>query len=1074
MDIEAFRLKVRDICRQTGFSQKQLAVEMNLHPTKLSHKLNNNPQAPLTHTDVRQLITVLARWQAISEKNEALELLTLAGVPPTTFSEKDWNSPPLNQLTAETTPRKVATLTRPTPPPEDLPVATFPESAPPTESANRHNLPVPLTPLVGRKPEIERVTELLHRADVRLLTLTGVGGVGKTRLAIATGFEMLSDFEQGVWFVDLAALTEPERVAPEIARAFGLLKEESAAKRKPLSMLDTLKNYLAKRRLLLILDNFEQILGAAFVVRDLLSAAPGLKILVTSRFLLRLYGEYEYQVAPFPLPNPQAQTEILAQNAAIELFVQRVRTLKPDFRLNENNAPTIAEICSRLEGLPLALELAAARLRLFTPTMLLEKLRQRLNFLTGGTVDQAERHRTLRAALEWSYELLSPAEKQLFARFAIFQGGCSLEALSEVAGFAPLAPDEVLELTTALVEKSVLKLVEDAVEPHLYMLETIREYALEKLQAGHESTKLAERHAAYFFKLAEEAAPQMRGAGILTWQTRLRTADQNFQAALTFTLENAPLENFLRFLVTYAAYWRTQGYLSEGFSWCKKALEKLALPEYADYKSPLVAKTLEVAGNLANDLSETGLAEQYFKQALALAQEIGDPLLQVQIRRGLGRVYSGLGHFPQSNEILLETLAQARQLGNELEIAATLNILGGSNTNQGNYNEARAYHEEAIALYKKYNAIYSMVSSISGLGSIALFQSEYGRAKEYLQEAISLHRKFGNRLQVATSLNARAIVSKQLGEYADARRFLQESQALHEEVGNRTGWMGATLNLALVASDEGDYDQAWQLYIGLLEQWREAQHKMGMASCLYSLGDVARFWGDYRAALKYHEEALQVRREIGDKKGIGYSLYEVGRLWGAVGDYEKAAAYLQESLELREQLRASTNIAESCHELGVLAQAVGDYEKATVYLERALSEAETSGSLPAKIGVLLTSGELAVFKRDFAAARRYLTEGRKLAESTGRKQSQADVLQYLALLELEGGQLLQADELIKQSFEIRQATKYKTGLAEALVTLSLICRATGQNNAAQRAEQDLKAFLQSSGGVLPAPYANRL
>src|SRR5215204_4636370 len=406
-----------------------------------------------------------------------------------------------------------------------------------TLDAYRNNLPLQPTPLVGREKEVAQVCDLLRGEATRLLTLTGPGGTGKTRLALQAAADLLEDFTDGTFFVQLATLSEAELFLSAVAETLGV--RETAE--QPLD--ESLKDYFHERQLLLILDNFEQVLGAAPTVTELLAGAPGLKVLATSRAPLGLYGEHEFPVPPLTLPDLKRPPplERLTQYEAVGLFVERARALKPDFSITNESAPAVAEICVRLDGLPLAIELAAARIKMLPPKAMLQRLTSRLKLLTGGARDLAERQRTLRATIEWSHALLDEGEQVLFGRLAVFSGGRTLEAIEAICDAEGDLPVDAFEGVSSLLDKSLLRQEEGSNgEPRFVMLETIHEYARERLKASGESEETRRLHAEYFLALAEEAEPELSGADQLACLERLEAEHDNMRAALAWSLEKEP------------------------------------------------------------------------------------------------------------------------------------------------------------------------------------------------------------------------------------------------------------------------------------------------------------------------------------------------------------------------------------------------------------------------------------------------------------------------------------------------------------------------------------------------------
>src|SRR6266571_4817138 len=521
----AFSNSLRKRLRAVGYFQQDLANELSLHPKVLSRKLRGNGNAHLTEQEVRCIITTLARWQAITTQDEALQLLELSQVEPTIFNADEWRTPPLSTLGAKRA--------------QSIP---FSDTSIPT-CTPQHNLPAPTTQLIGRECAVERLRQLLGRDEVRLVTLVGAGGSGKTRLALHVASELVGAFAQGVWFVALAGVSDPALVPMSIIQALNIKPAPD------LSPLQSLITYLRNKQLLLVLDNFEQVGEATAVVDALLAAAPALKVLVTSRVVLHLYGEHEFSVPPLDVPDPSIvlETTVLSQYGAVQLFVERAQAVVPNFALTAENGAVIAQICARVDGLPLALELAAARVKVLPPALLLERLsRARLPMLTGGARNLPNRQQTLRNTMTWSYGLLSSVEQAWFKRLGVFTGGWSLEAAE--AMMQALAAD----LEDAPVSGSLLDMLEQLVDNSLLvrlpvangqvrftMLETLREYALERLSAQGEFERLRDWHACYYLREAEVAEIGLRGPQQLMWLARLMADRDNFRAALEWSLQRA-------------------------------------------------------------------------------------------------------------------------------------------------------------------------------------------------------------------------------------------------------------------------------------------------------------------------------------------------------------------------------------------------------------------------------------------------------------------------------------------------------------------------------------------------------
>ncbi len=503
-----------------------------------------------------------------------------------------------------------------------LPV-TPPTTASPYQDSPRipfRSIPVPLTPLIGRERELQATRDMLIRPDVRLVTLTGAGGIGKTHLALSLGNEVMEAFAGGVFFVSLAAINDPELVIPTIAVALGLQERGTNCS------LERLKTLLRDKQLLVLLDNFEQVLPAAPLLSDLLSFCPRLKLLVTSRALLQIEGEYAFRIPPLEVPGSQrlAEHEALSHIASVALFVQRMQAMLPGFQLTGENARDIAAICMRLEGVPLALELAAARCKLLSPRALLSQLEHPLEVLIRGRQDAPLRHQTLRNTLNWNDNLLSPDEQTLFRRLAVFAGGCTLQAAEAISAALGGMPISVLDGVTSLIDKSLLlQPAHNNDEPRLYLLEMIREYGLERLAACGELEQARDAHASYYLALAEEAESMLPGFQQASWQKRLEDEHDNLRAALEWLLERRQIEEALRLAAALEQFWLLGDDVSEGCDFLERALEASS-ESNAPVLTQIMAKALGVADRLALKQTDQMQAIKFYEESQQSSQKLQD------------------------------------------------------------------------------------------------------------------------------------------------------------------------------------------------------------------------------------------------------------------------------------------------------------------------------------------------------------------------------------------------------------------------------------------------------------------
>ena len=635
--------------------------------------------------------------------------------------------------------------------------------APPTPS---HNLPVPTASFIGRDREIAEVKHLLQVG--RLLTLTGVAGTGKTRLALRVAMDVLNDFPDGVYFVDLAPINHPAGVTKTIATVLDVFELPG----EPLAA--TLKRALVQRDVLLLLDNFEQVMAAAPLVSDLLAASPGLRVMVTSREALRLSGEHEYSVPPLSLPPVEAPSlQTVSDSEAVSLFVQRVQQLLPRFTLNADNAQAIAEICRRLDGLPLAIELAAARCKLLPPQVLLTRLDSRLTVLAGGPRDAPARQRTLRATLEWSFELLDDDERTLFTRLAVFRGGCSLDAVEAVCGH-DLSVD-VLDGLASLLDKSLLQQEEIPVgEPRFLMLETIRVYAWECLETSGETDAVRWRHAQHFVELAERAEPELRIAPQIRWFQRFGLEQENIRAVLEWSLEGGDVSHGVRLASVLWLYWYAYGHHPEGQQWTQRLLVRLN-----EVSEEHHARFLIGAGHMAMT-SDAGEAKRMFVRALDISRRRDDRLSTAWTLAHMAvRDIGG----DEAMAVAEEALELFRALGYQPGIAYALNVVGEIARFRGEDTRARRAYEASLRICLETGEARRVAILYFNLAFLAQHEGDYAGALDATRQALRIARDMQNRGEVAWCLPIIAGSLAALGQPERAARLLGVSELFLERIG---------------------------------------------------------------------------------------------------------------------------------------------------------------------------------------------------------------------------------------------------------------------------------------------------
>jgi predicted ATPase len=638
--------------------------------------------------------------------------------------------------------------------------------------ARPHNLPVQLTSFIGREDILEEVRRLL--AGTRLLTLTGPGGTGKTRLSLQLAAEVLTDFADGAWFVELAPITDPALVPSVVAETLGVRQEPDRA------VMETLKNHLREMELFLVLDNFEQVTEAASDVQELLSAAPRLKVAITSRVVLHLYGEQEYPVPPLRLPDPKDLRDVaaLSQFEAVALFIDRAVAVRPDFSVTNENAPAVAEICARLDGLPLAIELAASRVKLLSPQEMLPRLEHSLTLLTSRARDLPERQRTLRGAIEWSYELLDEPDRKLFARLAVFAGLCTVEAAEAVC--SPGGDVDVLEGLASLVDESLLRRVETpAGETCFVMLETIREYAHERLAEAGEAEATTRRHAEYVLGFAERAEPEFVGREQAIWLDRFEEGHDNVRAALRWAIGAGEADIGLRTGAALWRFWHQRGFLREGSDWLE---ELLAMPG-AEARTAARAKALGAAASLAYWRNDYAQVKPRYEESLEIFRELGDTRGTAEALLNMGYAFMLEEDFEGAEESFEESIARAREAGATEAVANALGALGYTYFIRGDYERALPPMEEAVSIAREVGNLFALADGLGGMAVTHLRMGKVERARPLFRESLELFRDADNLTGITMALDSMATMDVMAGRTERGLRFAGAADAIKEAIG---------------------------------------------------------------------------------------------------------------------------------------------------------------------------------------------------------------------------------------------------------------------------------------------------
>jgi predicted ATPase/class 3 adenylate cyclase len=750
-----------------------------------------------------------------------------------------------------------------------------------------NNLPQQPSTFIGREKEIAEIKTLL--AGTRLLTLVGSGGCGKTRLAVQVAADLLEDFPDGVWLVELAALTDPDLVPQAVATALGVREETGKA------LTQTVVEHLAARKPLVVLDNTEHLLSAsARFVDAVLRRCPQVTLLVSSREGLGIAGESTYRVPSLSMPDPKRDTHAAGLSAfeSVRLLVERIRSHAPRFEITAHNAAALASICHRLDGIPLAIELAAARVRTLSVDELNLRLDQRFRLLTGGSRTALPRQQTLRSLIDWSHDQLNLTERVLFTRLSVFAGGFTLQAAERICSGEGVDEGDVLDLLTSLVDKSLVMAESRDATMRYRLLETIRQYARERLLEGGGGPGLRDRHLDFFLSLARQAAPQLTGPDQRAWFERLETEYDNLRAALTWasSVVGDP-DAGLHLAGALWRYWYVRAHFSEGRSWLGTMLAG-----GAGGRSPARAHALSGMGSLAWLQSDLAAAKALHTESLDIFRELGDREGVARSLANLGNVAHGECDYAAARALLEESLVIRRELGDRARLADTLNNLGTLAYDRGDYVAARALYSECLAIRREFGDRWNIAIALNNLGGVADSEADYAGARPLYEESLAIFRELGDRWGIPSVLSNLGELANGRGDYATARTYYAESLAIRRESGDRRGIAAGLNDLASVARALHDPDQAIALTDESLVILRDLRDLRGIADALELLAEIALDRGDRARAIRIWSAAERLRIDVGvplrpkEQPGYDRTIAAVRAAWGDDAAFERAVA----------------------------------------------------------------------------------------------------------------------------------------------------------------------------------------
>ena len=829
-----------------------------------------------------------------------------------------------------------------------------------TLDARPNNLPVQLTSFIGRENEMNILKDVLNKTH--LLTLTGAGGAGKSRLALQIAANVIDEFANGVWFVELAAISDSSLLANVISDVFKLKEKPNKTSE------DILVNYLKNKELLLILDNCEHLIEACSLLSEkLLINCPDLKIIATSREALRSQGEQTHNLLSLKFSDPKEKVspEELINYESVRLFIERAITVEPSFRLNEDNTQALSEICYKLDGIPLAIELAAARTKILSVEKILQRLNDRFTLLTGGKRTALPRQQTLKALIDWSYDLLTGKEKILWRRLCVFSGGWTLEAAENICSDDDIKDFEVLELLGQLTEKSII--IYENERERYRILESLKYYGEEKLTESDEYENLIKKHLNYYKEMSEEAEPELDGKDVFLWLEKIESDHNNIQTAIYRSInERKNIDEAAILAGSMGRFWDIRGHYSTG----KLLLDKILL---SGISRSVSGKVLYSNGFLLTKMGDYGTALEHYQKCLEIGGDTVDKNLVAGSLQGMGNVFYLQGKFEKAKKYYNESLEMRKESEDKRGTSNSLYGLGSVAYYQGDYELAKKHFHESLEIRRDIGDNLGVGESINGLGGVAFYQGDFQLAKKYYEECLLINREIGQKAGVAYTLYSLGNVEYNQGNFEKVKEFIEESLSMFRELGDKRGVSLCIYCFAQVALNLKDYKNADENYKESMALNEELGDRGGVAFALNGLGALEFELGNYENSQNYFEKSLEVRKEIGDKRGIAYSFNNLGIIELIYENYDKAEILFTESITL---------FSEIGEKLGIVESLIG-YSKVLIESENFILSVKLSGAIQSaqkSMGIILQQ-----FKQEL------LDDNLKLLQE---KFNEKDFLQY--------------------------------------------------------------------------------